>query len=185
MFTQQLGRTAGYEVSKGASRLAGDVLGSALTQFIGDLGMKKIMEDKAGKAGDFIRKGAEKVAAGMGASEEAAAKVGKFAPLGVAVTSAAAPIVFTKLSQGGPSSTAEEIAVRQAGAMGAIDQKLQADLVRQQGYMQMNEQKFQQQLILQQARADAMTPRNQPMSGAGLFDPMAIGQQIYGGTPQY
>ena len=86
MFTQQLGNRAGYEVSKGAARLAGDVLGSALTQFIGDLGMKKLMEDKAGKAGDFIRQGAEKVAAGMGASEEAAAKVGKFAPLGVAVT---------------------------------------------------------------------------------------------------
>ena len=69
--------------------------------------------------------------------------------------------------------------------MGAIDQKLQADLVRQEGYMRMNEQKFQQQLMLQQARADAMTPRNQPMSGAGLFDPMAVGQQIYGSTPQY
>ena len=51
--------------------------------------------------------------------------------------------------------------------------------------MRVNEQKFQQQLMLQQARADAMTPRNQPMSGAGLFDPMAVGQQIYGSTPQY
>ena len=185
MFGQQLGRRASYDLSKGASRLAGDVLGSVLSQFIGDLGMKKVMEDKAGKAGDFIRQGAEKAATGMGASEKAAARVGKFAPLGVALTTAAAPIVFTKLSQGGPSSAAEEIAVRQAGAMGAIDQKLQADLVRQEGYMRMNEQKFQQQLMLQQARADAMTPRNQPMSGAGLFDPMAVGQQIYGSIPQY
>ena len=180
-----IGQYFARDVSKGASRLAGDVLGSALTQFIGDLGMKKLMEDKAGKAGDFIRQGAEKVAAGMGASEEAAAKVGRFAPLGVAVTSAAAPIVFTKLSQGGPSSAAEEIAVRQAGAMGAIDQKLQADLVRQEGYMRMNEQKFQQQLMLQQARADALTPRNQPMSGAGLFDPLVMGQQIFSSIPQY
>ncbi len=105
--------------------------------------------------------------------------------LGLTVAGAAVPLIIDKLSQGGSSPAAEEIAIRQAGAMGAIDQKLQADLVRQQGYMQMNEQKFQQQLILQQARADAMTPRNQPMSGAGLFDPMAIGQQIYGRTPQY
>ena len=181
MFRQQFGR----DLSKGASRLAGDVLGSAVSQFIGDLGMKKLMEDKAKEGGDFIRKSAENVAAGMGASEGAAAKVGKFAPLGLTAVGAAAPIIFTKLSEGGPSSNAEEIAIRQAGAMGAIDQKLQADLVRQEGYMRMNEQKFQQQLMLQQARADAMTPRNQPMSGSRLFDPIAVGQGIFGGTPQY
>ena len=169
------------DVSRAGSRVAGDVLNS----FLGDVGIGAIASGIAEKAGGAVREGAEAAASKLGASAKLASRVGKVAPLGLTLAGAAVPLIVDKLSQGGPSPAAEEIAIRQAGAMGAIDQKLQADLVRQQGYMQMNEQKFQQQLILQQARADAMTPRNQPMSGAGLFDPMAIGQQIYGGTPQY
>ena len=90
----------------------------------------------------------------------------------------------------------DTIAAREASAYGIIDAKLQADAARQLGNQELAAQKFQQSLFLQeqrqqhdmmiaQARAEARTPRNQPMSGAGLFDPMAIGQQIYGGTPQY
>jgi len=169
------------DVSRAVGRKAGDALGS----FIGDLGLGVALNKGAEVVGGAVREGAEKAAGRLGASAGLAAKLGKFAPLGLTVAGVAAPLLIDKLSQGGPSSAAEEIAVRQAGAMGSIDQKLQADLVRQQGYMQMNEQKFQQQLMLQQARADALTPRNQPMSGAGLFDPMAMGQQIYGRTPQY
>ena len=41
-------------------------------------------------------------------------------------------------------------------------------------------------MMLTQARADARTPRNQPMSGAGLFDPMSVAQMAFGGpAPQY
>ena len=94
------------------------------------------------------------------------------------------------------STAMDTIAAREASAYGVIDAKLQADAVRQLGNQELASQKFQQALYLQeqrqqhdmmltQARAEARTPRNQPMSGAGLFDPMAIGQQIYGGTPQY
>lgn len=169
------------DVSRAGSRVAGD----ALRSFLGDLGLGAAISKGAEMAGGAVREGAEKVAGKLGASAGLAAKIGRFAPLGLTVAGAAAPLLIDKLSQGGPSSAAEEIAIRQAGAMGAVDQKLQSDLVRQQGYMQMNEQKFQQQLMLQQARADALTPRNQPMSGAGLFDPMTMGQQIYGRTPQY
>jgi|GEM_PF-3195289 len=90
----------------------------------------------------------------------------------------------------------DTIAAREASAYGIIDAKLQADAARQLGNQELAAQKFQQSLFLQeqrqqhdmmiaQARAEARTPRNQPMSGAGLFDPMAMGQQIYGGTPQY
>ena len=79
---------------------------------------------------------------------------------------------------------------------GIIDAKLQADAARQLGNQELAAQKFQQSLFLQeqrqqhdmmiaQARAEARTPRNQPMSGAGLFDPMAMGQQIFGSIPQY
>tara|TARA_B100000085_G_scaffold167232_1_gene152109 strand:+ start:407 stop:946 length:540 start_codon:yes stop_codon:yes gene_type:complete len=169
------------DVSRAGSRVAGDVLNS----FLGEVGIGALASKVAEKAGGAVREGAEAAAGKLGASAALASKVGRVAPLGLTVATAAVPLIIDKLGQGGPSSTAEEIAVRQAGAMGTIDQKLQADLVRQEGYMRMNEQKFQQQLMLQQARADAMTPRNQPMSGAGLFDPLAVGQQIYGRTPQY
>ena len=169
------------DVSRAGSRVAGDVLNS----FLGEVGIGALASKVAEKAGGAVREGAEAAAGKLGASAALASKVGRAAPLGLTVAGAAVPLLIDKFSQGGPSSAAEEIAVRQAGAMGAIDQKLQADLVRQEGYMRMNEQKFQQQLMLQQARADAMTPRNQPMSGAGLFDPLAVGQQIYGSIPQY
>ena len=165
------------DVGKEVARFAGDIGKS----FVGDLGLQGI----ASRAGEAVRQKVTSSAGSMGASPAMAARLGKLAPPGLALAAAVTPAIIEQLGKGGPSSAAEEIAVRQAGAMGAIDQKLQADLVRQEGYMRMNEQKFQQQLMLQQARADAMTPRNQPMSGAGLFDPMAIGQQIYGGTPQY
>ena len=92
------------------------------------------------------------------------------------------------------SAAMDTIAAREASAYGVIDAKLQADAARQLGNQDLAAQKFQQSLFLQeqrqqhdmmiaQARAEARTPRNQPMSGAGLFDPMAIAQQVYGGTP--
>ena len=90
----------------------------------------------------------------------------------------------------------DTIAAREASAYGIIDAKLQADAARQLGNQELAAQKFQQSLFLQeqrqqhdmmiaQARAEARTPRNQPMSGAGLFDPMAMGQQLLGSIPQY
>lgn len=95
------------------------------------------------------------------------------------------------------SAAMNTIAAREASAYGVIDAKLQADAARQLGNQDLAAQKFQQSLFLQeqrqqhdmmiaQARAEARTPRNQPMSGAGLFDPMAIAKQVYGGTsPSY
>ena len=79
----------------------------------------------------------------------------------------------------------DEIAAREASAYGLVDAKLQADAERQLGNSRLAEQKFQQALYLQeqrqqhdqmmaQARAGARTPRNQPMSGSGLFDPMSM-----------
>ena len=90
----------------------------------------------------------------------------------------------------------DTIAAREASAYGIIDAKLQADAARQLGNQELAAQKFQQSLYLQeqrqmhdmmltQARADARTPRNQPMSGAGLFDPMALSQTMLGSIPQY
>ena len=94
------------------------------------------------------------------------------------------------------SAAMDTIAAREASAYGIIDAKLQADAARQLGNQELAAQKFQQSLFLQeqrqqhdmmiaQARAEARTPRNQPMSGAGLFDPMAMGQQLLGSIPQY
>ena len=165
------------DVGRQVSRFAGDIGKS----FIGDLGIQKAAE----VLGEKVREKATAAAGSMGASAKMASRIGRFAPPGLALAAAVTPAIIEQLGKGGPSSAAEEIAVRQAGTMGAIDQKLQADLVRQEGYMQLNEQKFMHQLALQQARADAMTPRNQPMSGANLFDPMTVGQQIFGRTPQY
>jgi len=79
----------------------------------------------------------------------------------------------------------DEIAAREASEYGIVDAKLQADAERQLGNSRLAEQKFQQALFLQeqrqqhdqmmaQARAGARTPRNQPMSGSGLFDPMSM-----------
>ena len=79
----------------------------------------------------------------------------------------------------------DEIAARESAEYGIVDAKLQADAERQLGNSRLAEQKFQQALFLQeqrqqhdqmmaQARAGARTPRNQPMSGSGLFDPMSM-----------
>ena len=79
----------------------------------------------------------------------------------------------------------DELAAREASEYGIVDAKLQADAERQLGNSRLAEQKFQQALYLQeqrqqhdqmmaQARAGARTPRNQPMSGSGLFDPMSM-----------
>jgi len=94
------------------------------------------------------------------------------------------------------SAAMDTIAAREASAYGVIDAKLQADAARQLGNQELAAQKFQQSLFLQeqrqqhdmmiaQARAEARTPRNQPMSGAGLFDPMALSQSMLGSIPQY
>ena len=89
------------------------------------------------------------------------------------------------------SAAMDTIAAREASAYGIIDAKLQADAARQLGNQELAAQKFQQSLYLQeqrqmhdmmltQARAEAH-PRNQPMSGAGLFDPMSAAQMAFGG----
>lgn len=78
----------------------------------------------------------------------------------------------------------QEIAAREAAAYGLVDAKLAADTERQLGNSRLAQEKFEQSLYLQNqrqqhemmmasAREEARTPRNQPMSGAALFDPMA------------
>ena len=61
----------------------------------------------------------------------------------------------------------DQLAMRQQGTAESIDQKLMADLIRTQAHAQLADRKFQHQMALQQHRQDAMTPRNQPMSGGG------------------
>ena len=61
----------------------------------------------------------------------------------------------------------EQLAMRQRGTAESIDQKLMADLIRTQAHAQLADRKFEHQMALQQHRQDAMTPRNQPMSGGG------------------
>ena len=61
----------------------------------------------------------------------------------------------------------DQLAMRQRGTAESIDQKLMADLIRTQAHAQLADRKFQHQMALQQHRQDAMTPRNQPMSGGG------------------
>jgi len=94
------------------------------------------------------------------------------------------------------SAAMDTIAAREASAYGIIDAKLQADAARQLGNEQLamkkfmgsaylQEQRQQHELMMAQARQEARTPRNQPMSGANLFDPLAMGQQMLGSIPQY
>ena len=61
----------------------------------------------------------------------------------------------------------DQLAMRQQGTAESIDQKLMADLIRTQAHAQLADRKFEHQMALQQHRQDAMTPRNQPMSGGG------------------
>lgn len=79
----------------------------------------------------------------------------------------------------------QEIAAREAAAYGLVDAKLAADTERQLGNSRLAQEKFEQSLYLQNqrqqhemmmasARQEARTPRNQPKSGAGLFDPMDL-----------
>jgi len=94
------------------------------------------------------------------------------------------------------SAAMDTIAAREGSAYGIIDAKLQADAARQLGNEQLamkkfmgsaylQEQRQQHELMMAQARQEARTPRNQPMSGANLFDPLAMGQQMLGSIPQY
>ena len=61
----------------------------------------------------------------------------------------------------------DQLAMRQQGTAESINQKLMADLIRTQAHAQLADRKFEHQMALQQHRQDAMTPRNQPMSGGG------------------
>ena len=61
----------------------------------------------------------------------------------------------------------DQLAMRQMGSAESINQKLMADLIRTQAHAQLADRKFEHQMALQQHRQDAMTPRNQPMSGGG------------------
>ena len=160
----------------------------------------KFAEQYAGKKG-LIGEVAQRVATAP--TDEvigAAVAAGKIAnPVAKAVTVAGTGALVGGLMtkpETAYSTAMDTIAAREASEYGIIDAKLQADAARQLGNQELAAQKFQQSLFLQeqrqqhdmmlaQARVQARTPRNQPMSGAGLFDPMAIGKQIYGGTPPY
>ena len=61
----------------------------------------------------------------------------------------------------------DQLMLRQQGSAESIEQKLMADLVRTQAHAALADRKFEHQMALQQHRQDAMTPRNQPMSGGG------------------
>jgi len=89
----------------------------------------------------------------------------------------------------------QEMAAREAAAYGLVDAKLAADTERQLGNSRLAQEKFEQSLYLQNqrqqhemmmatARQEARTPRNQPMYGSGLFDPMSAAQMAFGGGVQ-
>ena len=161
----------------------------------------KFAEKYAGKSG-LIGDVAQRVATAP--TDEvigAAVAAGKIAnPVAKAVTVAGTGALVGGLltkPETAYSAAMDTIAAREASAYGIIDAKLQADAARQLGNQELAAQKFQQSLYLQeqrqmhdmmltQARAEARTPRNQPMSGAGLFDPMSFAQMAFGGpAPQY
>ena len=89
----------------------------------------------------------------------------------------------------------QEIAAREAAAYGLVDAKLAADTQRQLGNSRLAQEKFEQSLYLQNqrqqhemmmasARQEARTPRNQPMYGSDLFDPMASSSMVFSSLPK-
>lgn len=89
----------------------------------------------------------------------------------------------------------QEIAAREAAAYGLVDAKLAADTERQLGNSRLAQEKFEQSLYLQNqrqqhemmmasARQEARTPRNQPMYGSDLFDPMASSSMVFSSLPK-
>ena len=112
--------------------------------------------------------------------ERTAKYVEKFTPAAAATAGAALLAGGTALVRGigpgekprsdyyvGMGSPIDQLAMRQQGTAESIDQKLMADLIRTQAHAQLADRKFEHQMALQQHRQDAMTPRNQPMSGGG------------------
>ena len=176
-------------MNKATSRMAGKALGAFLDAVGGAAASKAI--DYFTKAGDFSdAPGARGLAAGI--SPEVAGTVAKYgAPIATAAAGGALLAGGTALVQGlapgekprsdyyvGMGSPIDQMAMRQQGAVDqlmmrqqgsaeSIEQKLMADLVRTQAHAALADRKFEHQMALQQHRQDAMTPRNQPMSGGG------------------
>ena len=176
-------------MNKATSRMAGKALGAFLDAVGGAAASKAV--DYFTKAGDFSdAPGARGLVAGI--SPEVAGTVAKYgAPIATAAAGGALLAGGTALVQGlapgekprsdyyvGMGSPIDQMAMRQQGAFDqlamrqqgtaeSIDQKLMADLIRTQAHAQLADRKFQHQMALQQHRQDAMTPRNQPMSGGG------------------
>ena len=169
-------REVGREGARFAGEMLAGLLGGTGAEIAGSIGKK------AGSAATSLGTAA---AARLGASPEIAARVGKYSPA-AGLGLAALGYVASQMGDGGGSEQERIAAMRGANQIAGVDQKLQADLVRQQGYAAMNEQKFAHQMALIQARADAMTPRNQPMAGGGdLNYAMNTANSIFGATPSY
>lgn len=178
-------------IGKGARDVASEAVYSGVPKFAEAFAQNK------GPIGNLAYKAGNLTDAQIEGAASLAGQIAKPVAQGVALLGTGA-LVGGALTKPETAYTAamDTIAAREASAYGIIDAKLQADAARQLGNQELAAQKFQQSLFLQeqrqqhdmmiaQARAEARTPRNQPMSGAGLFDPMAIGQQIFGSTPQY
>jgi hypothetical protein len=170
-------REVGREGARFAGEMLAGLLGGTGAEIAGAIGKK---------AGSVATNLGTTAATRLGASPEVAARVGKYSPA-AGLGLAALGYIASQMGDGGGSEQERIAAMRGANQIAGVDQKLQADLVRQQGYAAMNEQKFAHQMALIQARADAMTPRNQPVPGGSgnLNYALNTANQIFGGTPSY
>ena len=178
-------------LGKGARDVASEAVYSGVPKFA-----EKFAQNR-GFIGDVARKAGSLTDTQIEDAAVMAGRIAKPVAQGVALLGTGALVggALTK-PETAYSAAMDTIAAREASAYGIIDAKLQADAARQLGNQELAAQKFQQSLYLQeqrqqhdmmiaQARQEARTPRNQPMSGAGLFDPLAMGQQMLGSIPQY
>lgn len=170
------------DASRGVMRFAGEILGGMAGGTTAEIAAK-IGQKAAGTASKIGTKAALK----FGASPAVAANVGKYSPAAGLGIAGLGFLASRMAGEGGGSEQERVAAMRGENQLAGVDQKLQADLIRQQGYAAMNEQKFAHQMALIQARSDAMTPRNQPMSGSSgnLNYALNTANQLFGGTPSY
>ena len=192
MKAAQVGGQALGALGKGARDVASEAVYSGVPRFAEAFAQTK------GPVGNLAYKAGNLTDAQIEGAASLAGQIAKPVAQGVALLGTGALVggALTK-PETAYSATMDTIAAREASAYGIIDAKLQADAVRQLGNQELAAQKFQQALylleqrqmhdmMLTQARAEARTPRNQPMSGAGLFDPMSVAQMAFGGpAPQY
>ena len=178
-------------LGKGARDVASEAVYSGVPKFA-----EKFAQNR-GLIGDVARKAGSLTDTQIEDAAVMAGRVAKPVAQGVALLGTGALVggALTK-PETAYSAAMDTIAAREASAYGIIDAKLQADAARQLGNEQLamkkfmgsaylQEQRQQHELMMAQARQEARTPRNQPMSGAGLFDPLAMGQQMLGSIPQY